>query len=66
MTDPPWLGSATEKAQRWHDTDHGPCEWGGYSHCWCCCTACDPANPEHRHNPYWNDAERAIRAALIR
>ncbi len=49
------------KAQRYHDTDHGSCEDGGYSACWCCCMICDPDWGHGRPSPYYTLAMAELR-----
>ncbi len=56
-----------DRAQTWHDTDHGSCEAGSYSSCWCCCTICDPDwghldahSGTPRPNPYFEAAQKEI------
>lgn len=49
-----------DRAQRWHDTDHG--DFIGVSVCWCCCNICDPDwNPGGRTNPHWSEADATFK-----
>lgn len=47
------MNSPDERAQQWHDEEHGSCEEGGFSFCYCCCTLCDPNYDLAFPNPYW-------------
>lgn len=49
------------RVQRWHDTDHGSCEDGGYSSCYCCCERCNPDYNPARPNPFWVEARAELR-----
>lgn len=56
--------TAEERAQTWHDTDHGSCEEGSYSSCWCCCTVCDPDWGHDRPNPFYAEAAEQLAVAI--
>ncbi|MET1007378.1 MAG: hypothetical protein ABWX96_17645 [Propionibacteriaceae bacterium] len=54
-----------ERAQRWHDTDHGfligvdPTVHPAISTCWCCCEECNPEWTQ-RPNPFWGVASHQL------
>lgn len=48
--------TAGQLAQQWHEDQPRESHYveGGYSSCWCCCTACDPDwAVSTEHNPYF-------------